>query len=285
MMVQGERPSLFFSGRIRGWTWAHRFSQAAFLALLLISARFDLEWVQGNTAATRLLGVLHLVDPLSALEVALAGRHLPFGLLAAAGILFLLYALLGRAFCGWVCPLGLALDLTEDARRRFITKRSGKRLPRQIKYVLLAVFLLISFLSGMPVFTFISPINILTRNVIFGMGPEIALVLAVVAFDLFYARRAWCRSLCPLGAFYSLIGRFAFLRVRIRNRGAGCTTCGSCIRECPMGINVLKDDVLPGHTMVSDPECTRCGTCLEGCEGGSLFIGFARREKGGASAV
>jgi hypothetical protein len=35
-----------------------------------------------------------------------------------------------------------------------------------------------------------------------------AVLLAVFLFDLFVMRHGWCGHLCPVGAFYSLIGRF-----------------------------------------------------------------------------
>ena len=270
---------LYSRVRARRWTWAHRLSQAIFLALLIVSSHSGINWLTGSTSATRVLGVLHLADPLSALEVTLASRQFTTSLLVAAGILFVLYALMGRAFCGWVCPLGLILDLTDDFRRRFITRRTGPRLPRQLKYILLGLFLVISLLTRVPAFTLISPINIFSRNLIFGFGPEIVLVIGIVAFDLFFSRRAWCRYLCPLGAFYSLIGRFPILHIRIRDRGATCTLCGVCTRDCPMGINVLKYEVLPKHSTVTDPECTRCGTCLDNCDGGTLHLGLASPRK------
>ena len=260
----------------RRWTWAHRLSQAIFLGLLLGSRHLEVDWLTGSTASTRLLGAFHLADPLSALEVTLASRQISSGLLIAAGLLVALYALSGRVFCGWVCPLGLVLDVTDDVRRRFITQRPGRRLPRQTKYILLGLFLVISVLVSLPAFTLISPIHILSRSVLFGFGPEIALVAGIVAFDLFYSRRAWCRYLCPLGAFYSLLGRLPLVHVRIRSRGETCTACGSCTRDCPMGINVLEAEVLAGHATVTDPECTRCGTCLDNCAGGALHMGFAR---------
>jgi len=278
MSVQVSKPvrtSIFLRLPVRGWTWAHRISQTIFLGLLLAGRHLDLNWLQGSAASTKVLGILHLADPFGALEVMLASRQFHTELLVAAGILLALYALLGRAYCGWLCPLGLALDLTDDLRRRFVTKKTGKRMSRRIKYVLLGLFVALSLLAGIPAFTLISPINILSRNLIFGFGPEILLVAAIVAVDLFYSRRAWCRYLCPLGAFYSLLGRFAFLRIRVRNQGVSCTRGGACVRDCPMGINLLKADVFAGHAAITDPECTRCGTCLEGCEGGCLHLGLA----------
>ena len=257
------------------WTWAHRAVQGGFLLALLLGRWAGLKLLQGSTASTRALGLVNLADPLGVLEVMLASRMIYLPLLLAGGIILAVYALAGRAYCAWICPLGLVLDLTDDVRRRFISRRKGRRFSRRIKYVALGLALLLSLLVGLPAFSLLSPINILSRNLIFGFGPEILLVLGIVAVDLLISRRAWCRYFCPLGAFYALIGRWGLLKVRVDAQG--CTRCGHCTINCPMGINVLRDHVLAGHEAITDPECTRCGTCLEGCEGNSLHLSLSRR--------
>ena len=267
----------------RRWTWAHRLSQALFLGLLVAGRHLEPRGLTGSTASTLLLGTVHLTDPLSALEVTLASRQLLPALWIGAGLLLAVYALSGRLFCGWVCPLGLVLDLTDDLGGRFMRRgpdrRPDRRLQRRTKYVLLGLFLALSASVSLPVFTLISPIHALSRSLVFGLEAGLVLVAGIVAFELFYSRRAWCRDLCPLGAFYSLLGRRAVVHVRIRNAGRSCTECRLCTRDCPMGLPVLETEVLAGHAVVGDPECSRCGTCLDDCPGGVLHLGVALARK------
>lgn len=266
---------------LRRWMWARRATAALFL-LLLISAHFEwLGWLKGSTASTRVLGWFWLADPMAALEVVLASRTLHQELALAALLLVVFYALLGRVFCGWVCPLGLVLDLNDDARdrlNRWLVKR-GRRLPevhiaRRVKYVFLALVLILSLASSLPVFQLISPINILSRAMIFGVGWEWLLVLVIVALD-YSSRRVWCRAICPLGAFYSLIGMFGRIRVLIdQEKEQGQRGCGLCAMRCPMGIRVQSDYVRMDKRSVDEIECTRCGACVDPCPRSSLRLGI-----------
>jgi ferredoxin-type protein NapH len=59
-----------------------------------------------------------------------------------------------------------------------------------------------------------------------------AVLLAVFLFDLFVMRHGWCGHLCPVGAFYSLIGRYSLTRIRLPARAA-CNDCMDCFAVCP----------------------------------------------------
>ncbi|MFT8144368.1 4Fe-4S binding protein, partial [Salmonella enterica subsp. enterica serovar Enteritidis] len=61
-------------------------------------------------------------------------------------------------------------------------------------------------MAGIAAFELVSPIGILHRGVIFGMGMGGAAVLSIFLFDLFAVKNGWCGHVCPLGGFYSLIG-------------------------------------------------------------------------------
>jgi ferredoxin-type protein NapH len=266
--------------RLDCWTLAHRATAILFLALLFLG-HFDwFPFFKGSAAATRALNVLAFADPLAALEAMLASRQATLSLLIAAGLLIVLYAFLGRAFCSWLCPLGLLLELNNELRmrvNRFLRQRKlalpTVHLPRHTKYALLITFLMLSFLLQLPVFQIVSPINALARSVVFGPEAGLVLVGVIVAAE-YVAPRAWCRALCPLGALYSVIGRYAPVRVQIdQAREQAGKQCGLCTRSCPMGIEVLAEHIQKGKAAIDDPECTRCGMCIDGCPRASLHLG------------
>ena len=279
------------SRRIRRWTWAHRVTAGVFLLLLILGGFEWFGWVKGSITATRFAGYLRLADPLATLEVTLAARRIETSLVLAAGVLVILYFFLGRVFCGWICPLGLVLDLNDGLRRsagrllgRLGWRLPAGRLPGATKYFLLGLALGVSLIAQLPAFQVVSPINILTWGVIFRPGPEWVLLAGIVILEWFVPR-TWCRALCPLGAMYSLIGRFAPLRVRITPAAAGRLACRQCTVNCPMGIAVMEDYVRPGKPSVDDPECTRCGGCLDACPQGSLKLRVRNMSKAEASAA
>lgn len=218
---------------------------------------------------------------MAAVEVMLATRQLHGPLLLAAGLLLVFYALMGRVFCGWICPLGLLLDLNDDVRW-WLRRRLGRwgwrlpevRLPLGAKYWLLALGLGLSLVARLPVFQLVSPINILARALIFAPGPGLLLVGGIVALE-YVSRRAWCRALCPLGAFYSLAGHFGRVLVFVnQQREQARKACRLCTLRCPMGIRVLEDHIQRGKLAVDDRECTRCGSCMDPCPRGSLRLGL-----------
>ena len=59
----------------------------------------------------------------------------------------------------------------------------------------------------------------------------VAIFIGIASFGIIM-RRFYCRVICPLGAVFSLLGRFAFFR---RYTSDACIECGNCLRECKMG--------------------------------------------------
>ena len=70
------------------------------------------------------------------------------------------------------------------------------------------------------------------RGLVFGMGLAWGIVAAVFLLDLFVGRRAWCGRLCPVGAFYGMLGEAAVLRVSAVRREQ-CDDCMDCFAICP----------------------------------------------------
>ena len=100
-------------------------------------------------------------DPLAALATMLATRqwlgHLALALATVAATI-----VLGRVWCGWVCPLGTVLEYTpfKGARRR------ARRLPPRLrdgKYVLLIVIVAMAALGSMTLMV-LDPLSLLTRT-------------------------------------------------------------------------------------------------------------------------
>jgi ferredoxin-type protein NapH len=92
-------------------------------------------------------------------------------------------------------------------------------------------------------------------------------VLAVFMLDLFVSKRAWCGSLCPVGAFYSLLGHAGLLRVSASRRAA-CDDCMDCYIVCPEP-QVIKPALkeIPAGTgpLILSSQCTNCGRCIDVC--------------------
>ncbi len=96
-----------------------------------------------------------------------------------------------------------------------------------------------------------------------------ALVLVVILAACVFIPRAFCRYLCPLGAFYSLFNRFSFYQIKLDK--SKCTGCKKCEHACPMAVEVTKG--------CGGPECIRCGKCRDACPAGAITSGFACKDE------
>jgi ferredoxin-type protein NapH len=224
---------------------------------------------QGTLVAADIFG-MPLADPLAAMQVILAsGVVVPAYIISATGVSLFYFLLGGRTFCSWVCPVYLLTELGEMVRCQCGT--GDRILPLETKrYMLLLVFVA-TLASGLPYFEILSPIGIVSRTVAFGSWSALLVVAGILVLEAFIARRVWCRSLCPLGGYYSLVGRYSPLRIRFAREQ--CTACGACTRICPVA--EVLDPCLAGESAtIMSGECTRCGACVDICREKALQVEY-----------
>ena len=266
----------------KGWLVAHkwlllrRFSQLSIIVLFLIGPWFGLWLVTGNLNSSLTLNTLPLSDPYLLLQ-SLAAGHVPeTTLFIGAAIVLIFYMLIGgRVFCSWVCPLNLVTDAAFWLRNRIEIKTSSS-LSKSMRYWLLAATLVLAFIAGSIVWETVNPVSMLHRGLIFGMGFGWFVIAAVFLFDLLVTRRGWCSHLCPVGAFYSLLGRHSLIRVRADARHE-CNDCMDCFVVCPEHHVIkpaLKGDALAQGPVINDANCTNCGRCIDVCAKNVFHFGL-----------
>lgn len=261
------------------WSIWRRLSAAMFLVLLLIGKRGAHGLVDGGLPATTWFGVLPFLDPLAALEVAVASRWVTPTMVFGVLPVLALSLLAGPVFCGWLCPLGLLLDVqsalrTKLARMLHIRSRPQASLPGgHARYVVLGLAVGCSLAVGWPVFQVFSPINMVGRALLYSMWWALLFVGVVLLVDLRWPR-FWCRRICPQGGLYALLGARAPMRIHVNRELASQSPCRQCTVHCPMGIRVMEDYTLAGEASVSAIDCIRCGDCADVCPTGVLRMGF-----------
>ena len=259
--------------RLRGWLPAHkwlllrRLTQFAILALFLAGPWFGWWIVKGNLASSLTLGVLPLTDPLVLLQQLLA-RHLPETAAVTGALIVLVFYLVvgGRVFCAWVCPVNIVADAAEWLRRRLLLK-GGVNLTRQARNWLLGAILAVAAVTGTIAWELVNPVTVIFRGLVFGMGLAWGMVAAIFLLDLLVGRRLWCGHLCPVGAFYGLVGSAAVLRVSAARR-EDCDDCMDCFAVCPEP-QVIRPALKGAETglgpAILSGHCTNCGRCIDVC--------------------
>ncbi len=251
-------------------------------------------------------------DPLVVLTTLLAHGPIVLTYVLPGLVLLALTVVFGRFFCGWICPLGTCIDISDTL---FFRHRGGQR-PRYVRppwkyYVLAAV--LVAALFGTQIAWLLDPIPLLTRtsatvvyplslgayNLLvihaepilrrldlylypvvvrhFHLEVAVGLMFLAVLGMSFFARRMWCRTFCPLGALLAFVGRFGLWKRRVSEQ---CTSCGFCATACKMGV-ISADDCAKTHT----PECILCYDCVACPRPGTMGIGLHAAMSGGADGA
>jgi polyferredoxin len=193
--------------------------------------------------------------------------------LLPAGLVIILAAialsvLFKRGFCGWICPLGTVWELGALAGRRLLGGHN-LRLPkwldlagRGLRYALSAlilVWLLMVPLAEAVGFRELPYMWTADIKIISGFGSPVFIVLFVLAFVIsMLIGPAWCRYLCPLGGWYSVLGMAS--PCAVQRDAKTCINCSKCTRVCHAFVDVENTP-----KRVWAPECDGCMDCVRAC--------------------
>ena len=267
------------TGRVAAYKWLilRRLAQASVLGLFLLGPLAGIWIIKGSLGSSLTLDVLPLADPYMLVQSLFAGHVSGSDALMGAAVAIVFFAVVGgRVYCSWVCPINVVTDAARWTRRRFVIG-GGVRFPRSARYWVLAMTLIVSLATGTLAWELVNPVTMVFRGLVFGMGLAWVVILAVFLLDLFVGGRAWCGHLCPVGAFYSIVGRISLLRVSAPGR-ASCDDCMDCFAVCPepqVITPALKGADKGIGPLILSPNCTNCGRCIDVCH--ADVFGFASR--------
>lgn len=199
------------------------------------------------------------------------------------------YFFLGKAFCGWVCPLGTVQERLHGLGRllrrpfRHLSADAVRQL-RPVKWLLLLVLVLgLPLAAGLGVaphatgdaFCQVCPSRLAT-TLLTGDGEQAAIrtggvldfAFGALANTLFgfvliaslSARQPFCR-ICPLLALNAAFQRLSPMRL-VKRPHDKCEKCGICTKACPMDIPEIARE--SGKKAFAE-DCTLCGRCAEYC--------------------
>jgi polyferredoxin len=223
------------------------------------------------------------LDPLVAIGTVLTTHALYRALLWALATV-ILTIVVGRFFCSWVCPFGSLHHFVGfwGNRKKSASQKiqlNKYRKAQCIKYFILIFFL---FMAAFPSIAaslqvgLLDPIPLITRSFNLALLPivdrsvnlisaaerfyEGAWLILVIFFTAVFLNlvipRFYCRFICPLGALFGIINRFAVWRIGKRQNE--CVNCKLCEKSCEGGCEPA------GNIRIS--ECVLCFNCLDDCK-------------------
>ena len=145
------------TGGWRAARWVRRAVQIAFFVFFVYLLFAALQ----RRAAFPYADFFFRLDPLAAFAPMVAARHW-IGHLAPALITVALAVVVGRVWCGWICPMGTLLGWFRFRSARRLSARVPARF-RVVKYVLLAAIAVMAALTSMTLLV-LDPLSLLTRT-------------------------------------------------------------------------------------------------------------------------
>ncbi|UCD66421.1 MAG: 4Fe-4S binding protein, partial [Deltaproteobacteria bacterium] len=176
----------------------------------------------------------------------------------------LVTVVLGRVWCGWLCPQTTLSDIAEWMARHLGLTVKNNRLHGQLtsKVILQGIYLFLAFLVASNLLWYFMPprvffARLVTLDLHYATWITFIVTGLLVYLNLALVRRLMCSDFCPYGRIQTAIVDKATLTLHLPdNELERCIECDSCLRACPMEI-----DIRHGYQV----ECTNCGRCLDAC--------------------
>ncbi|MFH1190268.1 MAG: 4Fe-4S binding protein [Candidatus Omnitrophota bacterium] len=253
---------------------ARRFSQALSLLVFIYILWSTAYPLAGHIAPGRFFKA----DPLIMLSASISERIVLSGVTASLFMLAMT-AVLGRFFCGWVCPLGAAIDMAGALNRRRKSLPDAKNSKyRKLKYYILGVIFLAA-LFGRQVAWLFDPIVVMGRFVSLNLIPSVtylvnSLFMALIKYmgagqavkDFYHLLKP---TFLGVKTFYFAHSAMIFLFSFAIFAGAIALRRSWCRMLCPLGaIYALAGRLSPLRRSIK--KCVDCGRCKSFCRMGAI---------------
>lgn len=218
------------------------------------------------------------------------------GVLTLLVSVFLFTAVLGRVWCGWLCPQTVFMEMLfrkieyfiEGDARQQRQLNEGPMTPAKLfrKAVKIVVFWCLSFFIANIFLSYIIGVDELKKIITAPPTEHLVGFIVINIFTfLFFGVFAWfreqaCVVVCPYGRYQSALvdvntilptydfkrgeprGKLVKIEKRLKQNDplpqrGDCVDCKQCVEVCPTGIDIRNGIQL---------ECVNCTACLDACD-------------------
>jgi ferredoxin-type protein NapH len=188
-------------------------------------------------------------------------------------LLFVLSFLVGRLWCGWLCPMGAWQEICSPVMKHTVADGWRNWIKYGVTVLWLAMLAYTFFKAGGiravdPFYGTVNGISITSLQILMTVAVIFAIIFIVAYFT---GRRGFCHVLCPIAGIMAA-GRkirnlFGWPALRLSADASKCTDCRTCSKECPMGLDV-NGMVRKGEMERAD--CILCASCADACPKGVI---------------
>ncbi len=223
-------------------------------------------------------------------------------LIIAAMVLFLMNAVAGRIWCGYLCPQTVWTDLffaierffEGDRRARMLSDAGKWTIPRITRKALKhACWLLVAWWTGGAWVLYFADAPTLVRGLATLQAPMLAYIwIGILTFTTYILagvmREQVCLYMCPWPRIQAALTDENALNVTyrydrgeprtsvrkaaaLRAKGApagDCIDCAQCVVVCPTGVDIREGPSLG---------CIQCGLCIDACDAVMKKVGRPTR--------
>lgn len=188
---------------------------------------------------------------------------------------FITALILGRLFCGWICPAGGVQEAVFRINEKRIKKGNIIKWILWVPWIATIVLLAIRNKGYSTIEIAYNTMYGISISDIYSFITYLCVLFLIVLPGLLVGKRSFCHHVCWMAPFMILgetIGRkLKFPQLQLKADKGKCIQCHLCTKNCPMSLEVEE---MIEKKRVYDKECIKCLNCIDICPKNVIKLEF-----------